>query len=120
MTRGRVVRVAGFVDLVPIRELERDLAAQHVAPVRALAAVVGEALEERRRVDRLAERLEADRVAVELVVATLHHTHVLDARSRSGGNLRHVSSSQWRSIAASLPGRRLASVSAAFKRGRAA
>src|SRR5439155_26663773 len=74
----RAVGVAGLVDLVVVGEAERDPALDDVAPVRALAAVVGQALEERSPVAILAERLEADRVTPELLVAALHQTHVLD------------------------------------------
>src|SRR4051812_22964213 len=86
---GRVVGVAALVDLLAIGVLERHLPADHVAPVRALAAVVGQSLEQRRRVGVLAERLEPDHVAAELLVAPLHHAHVLDLRGRLLRGLRH-------------------------------
>ncbi|CDX11917.1 hypothetical protein MPL3356_110233 [Mesorhizobium plurifarium] len=42
--------------LPPLRIRRGDLALEHIAPVRALAAVVVEAFEQRRRVDTLGER----------------------------------------------------------------
>ena len=65
---GDVERVAGLEHFVVVGEAEGDLAFEDVAPVRARAAVVGEPLEERRRVDRLREGEEVDRVIVEILV----------------------------------------------------
>jgi hypothetical protein len=59
----RVVGVAGLVGLVAVGELEGEPPLDDVAPVRALAAVVGKVLEERRQVGVLGVRLEPDRVA---------------------------------------------------------
>ena len=51
---GRQVEgVAGLEDLLAVGEAEGQPALEHVAPVRALAAVVGQPLEQRRRVDVL-------------------------------------------------------------------
>ena len=71
MAGRRVVGVAGLVRLVAVGELERDLALDDVAEVRALAAVVGQALEERRQVGVGRVRLERDRVAVEILEMAL-------------------------------------------------
>jgi hypothetical protein len=87
-----VVRVTRLVHLVPVRKAERDASTDDVAPVRALAAVVGKALEERRRVGALAEVLEADRIAVELPVVPFHHAEILVLGRVCLGDLRHRSS----------------------------
>ena len=47
--------------------------------MRALATVAGQALEERRRVGVLGVGLEADRVAVEVLVAALEPLHLVHA-----------------------------------------
>src|SRR5581483_6681050 len=79
----------GYVVQGSVGVLEPDRALDDVAPVAALAAVVRQPAEERCRVRVLAERLEADDVAVELAVAALHHAHVLDLRRRLTCNLGH-------------------------------
>src|SRR3954454_24040785 len=73
MTRRRVVGVARLVHLVVVCVAEGHATALDVAPVRALATVVREPAEDRRRVHVLPERLEADGVAAQLPVASLHH-----------------------------------------------
>jgi hypothetical protein len=50
-----MVGVARLVDLVAVRVAKRDLATNDVAPVRALAAVVGQSFEQRRGVGVLAK-----------------------------------------------------------------
>src|ERR1700722_11084248 len=45
VTRGHVKGIARLVNLLVARVADRDLARQHVSPVRALAAVTGQALE---------------------------------------------------------------------------
>ena len=82
---GREVeRVAGLEDLLVVGEAVGQPALEHVAPVRALAAVVGQPLEQRRPVDVLAERHEVDRVAVDVLAPLLDDAVVLDlARSPS-------------------------------------
>ena len=62
----RVEGVAGLEDLLAVGEAKGHPAVDHVAPVRALAAVVRKPLHQRRRVDVLAERREVHRVALEL------------------------------------------------------
>src|SRR5690349_4465210 len=62
----RVERVAGFGDLVMVGETMGQLALEHISPVRAVAAVAGQPLEQRGSVDVLAERHKIDRVAVDL------------------------------------------------------
>jgi len=89
----RVVGVARLVGLLVIGVAERHPAARHVAPVRALAVVVGQPLEQRSRIGVLAERLEPHRVPAELLVAALHHAHVLDLRGALLGSLGHRYSS---------------------------
>src|SRR3954451_21679239 len=85
----RVVGVALVVGLLVVGVTERDPAALDEAPVRALAAVVRESVKEGSGVGVLPERLEADRVAAELLVAALHHAHVLHARRAVPRCLRH-------------------------------
>src|SRR5437016_5642767 len=66
-----VERVAGFEHLFAVGEAIRDLAFEHVSPVRARTAVARQPFEERRGVDRLAHREEIDRVVVEVFVPVL-------------------------------------------------
>ena len=78
VARADVVGVAGLERLLAVGGLERDLALDDVAPVRALAAVVGQADEQRRQVGVGGVGLEADGVAavevleVALVALDLH------------------------------------------------
>jgi hypothetical protein len=51
----RIERIACLEHLFTIGKLHRQLALHDVAPVRALAAIIGQALEQARRVDVLAE-----------------------------------------------------------------
>ena len=78
----RVERVAGLEDLLAIGVAKGQPAADDVAPMRALAAVVRKPLHEGRRVDVLAERREIHRVAVELV-GPIHHRAELAALRRA-------------------------------------
>src|ERR1700722_9591378 len=66
-----VVGVAGRVDLVVIGVPEDDLAGQHHAPMRALAPVIRQAPEKRRRVRVGLVRLERHGVFVKLDVTAL-------------------------------------------------
>ena len=59
----RVVGVAGRVRLLVVGEPERHSSAEHVAPARQLAAVVGQPAEQVCEITVRAVRLEADRVA---------------------------------------------------------
>ena len=71
MARSPVVGVTGPVDLVPVGIAQHQLSPDHEAPVRALAPVVRQPLEQGRRVEVPLVRLEGHRVAVEVHVATL-------------------------------------------------
>src|SRR4029078_3472841 len=62
--------------LVAVDVAEHDAAADHDAPVRALAPVIGEAGEQRRRIDILLEGLETDGVAVEVDITPLDGVRV--------------------------------------------
>src|SRR3954454_22807169 len=71
-----VVRVAGAQDLRVVGVVDPKLAAHHIAPVRALASVVGQAFEVRRWVRTDRKRLERHRPIVELYVAALDDRQV--------------------------------------------
>jgi hypothetical protein len=86
----RVEGVAGSEDLLTIRVAKGEAALDDVAPVRALAAIVGGPLEQRRRVDVLAELDETHRVAVDVLVPILHGAVVVDLRGALLRYLRHV------------------------------
>src|SRR5947207_9337148 len=90
MARRDVERVAGLEDLVAIAVVIGDLAVQHVAPVRAVAPVVRQALQERRAVDVDAERQKVDRVAVDVLVAVFDRPVILDLRCALLRYLRHL------------------------------
>ena len=47
VVRRGVVRVARLVRLVPVSKPERDLALDHISPVRTLASIIRESLEDR-------------------------------------------------------------------------
>jgi hypothetical protein len=93
VSRRRVVGVARNVGLGLVGIPEGDGAGEYDAPVRALAAVVGQPAEELRGVNVGPVGLEADRVTVEVDVATFHLRDV-DAKRRDAlvrvrhGNLR--------------------------------
>ena len=76
VTGAQVVRVAGADDLEVIGVVDAELTANDVAPVRALAAVIGQALEVRGRIGTDRERLERHRPVIELDVAALDHGQV--------------------------------------------
>jgi hypothetical protein len=86
----RVVDLAGGDGLLAVGGAERDAALDDDAPVRRLAAVVGQAAEERGGVDGLVEALEPDRVLAELLVAPLEAGQLLDVRRRLLADLRHA------------------------------
>jgi hypothetical protein len=69
---------------------ERDAPVEHDPPVRRLAAVVGQPLEQRRGVDVLVEMLEPDREPAELLEAALVPRHGLDVGGGLLRDLRHV------------------------------
>ena len=83
MASRRVVRVAGHVSLLPIGPPERDLPLGDHAPMLTLAAVVGQADEQRGRVDVLLEGLERHRIAAQKGVSTLNHFEVYGYRCAS-------------------------------------
>ena len=90
MTRRRVEGVAGFEDLFAIGVAKDQLAADDIAPVRALAAVIWQSLHERRRVDVLAEGREIHRVPVEIVGPIHDRTKLPTLRRAVPRNLRHL------------------------------
>src|SRR5215218_8871251 len=69
VSRRGVVGVTRLVDLLAVRVAERQAALDDVPPVGALAAVVGEPFEQWRGVSLVAEGLEPDGVAPELLIA---------------------------------------------------
>jgi hypothetical protein len=80
---GRGVEgVAGLKDLLAIGVAKDQPAADDVAPMRALAAVVWKPFHERCPVDVLAERREIHRVAIELV-GPIHNRAKLPALRRA-------------------------------------
>jgi hypothetical protein len=87
----QVERIAGLEDLLVVREAKGQPALEDISPVRALAAVVGQAPEERGRVDVLAKGHEVDRVAVQVLVPILHRAMLLDLRGALLRYLRHDS-----------------------------
>src|SRR5205085_8768078 len=86
----RVEGITLLVLLGPVGVLEYELALEHVAPMRALAAVVGQPLDQRSAVDVGAELREADGVALDLLAAIGHRAELATARRGVLGDLRHV------------------------------
>src|SRR5690242_2356475 len=87
---GYVKRVAGLEHFVVVGEAVGDLALEHVSPMWARTAVVGQSLEERRGIDRLPEGDEVHRVVVEVLVPVLDRPVILDVRSARPRNSRHL------------------------------
>src|SRR5882672_10250043 len=73
MSGRAVVRVAGDVGLLAVDVPVDDRAADHHAPVRALAAVVRQATEQRSGFELSLVGFESDRIAVQLDIAGLEH-----------------------------------------------
>ena len=76
---------------VAVHVAERQRAREDIAPVRALATIVGQPDEERRSVGVRPERRELDDVPVELLAAGLHDADVGDGGSGGLRDLRHAS-----------------------------
>ena len=76
--------------LVPVRRVEHDLALEHEAPVLTLAAVVGQAREQRRHVRVRRVRLPAHRGTAELRVVALEPFQLDVVRGARLRCLRHL------------------------------
>src|SRR5262252_2519558 len=86
-----VVGLAGLDDVLGAVGIVVDQRAREDdAPVRTLAVVAGQALEQGARVGVLRVGLEADGVTVEVLVAALDAGHRFNVRGVLPGDLRHV------------------------------
>src|SRR5947199_14648 len=93
MSWWQVEGVAGLEGLLAIADLEPELALEHIAPVRAGTAVVGQAPEQGRLVDVLVERHEVDGVPIDVLTSVHHRTVIPTLRGALLGYLRHLWSS---------------------------
>src|SRR5215210_5563602 len=94
MSWRQVEGVTCLEDLLTVANPEPELALEHISPVGARAAVVGQPLEQRRLVNVLAECQEVDGVPADIVAPIHHRTVVAALRSGLLGYLRHLSLDQ--------------------------
>jgi hypothetical protein len=85
----RIERITGLVDLFPISKDEPHATGDDVSPMRALASLSGQRLQRAVEVGVGLEGDELDGVAVHLLAAVGHRSHLADVRGRSLRELRH-------------------------------
>jgi len=95
VTRTHVVGVAALVDLVVVGVVDRDLAGEEITPVRARAAIVGQALEQLDQGMTLPDRDELDGVVVQIAAGVKGRTRLLNVRCALLGDLRHGIPLSW-------------------------